>query len=61
VKKFEKVLNKFEFKSLVLFVFEKKKKKRSSPSFRPSRPAGPSSPSRNGPPTHSSFSFSLSR
>jgi hypothetical protein len=60
--KFEKVLNKFEFKSLVLFVFEKKEKKEgTSPSFRPSRPAGPSSPSRSGPPIHSSFSFSLSR
>jgi hypothetical protein len=34
--KFEKVLNKFEFKSLVLFVFEKKEKKRE-----PHLPFGP--------------------
>jgi hypothetical protein len=33
VKKFEKVLNEFEFKSLVLIVFEKEKKEKTSPPY----------------------------
>jgi hypothetical protein len=47
VKKFEKVLNEFEFKSLFLIVFEKEKKKKenlTSLPFSPQRPTGPTSP-----------------
>jgi hypothetical protein len=41
VKKFEKVLNEFEFKSLVLVVFEKQKKKKKTLPLHLFGPAGP--------------------
>jgi hypothetical protein len=62
VKKFEKVLNEFEFKSLVLVVFEKQKKKNLTSSlFWPSRPAADLFFSRSSPPPLSSFSFPRGR
>jgi hypothetical protein len=60
VKKFEKVLNGFEFKRFELKEFEKereKKKKRPHLSFSPQRPTGPSSFFWGSPPAASLFLF----